>query len=309
MNLSQLVPDLQAQEMRLVEGDSAGALETLTRLAQDAEEYVAAQLHTTQDEQWFSFAHLYERLAYKRVEKDPRRLYDVEEPLDRLYACLAQAQVLEGDYDGAEASLAQAIRWNPMQCAYRLDLGELHRVRGDVKGWLGLCHSTFERASEAAHLQRAYQAFARFFMDTAQLDEAQAALAAALRFGKPTGALAAMVDEACARGIDPVALDDDTVNQRLGEAGLPEGANAEVAVVLLMCATDAAAVDDTATCQQLLYQAQGLIGAPACRALLALIQEEDAEAAAGEPAVAAAPASAKKNREVDAPAPKEDSHA
>ena len=45
-------------------------------------------------------------------------------PFDRLYAALAFAYIVQQDYVSARNALAQAVRWNPMNCAYRLDLAE-----------------------------------------------------------------------------------------------------------------------------------------------------------------------------------------
>ena len=101
-----LSDELLRAEGLLVQGQEELALELLVRLAEDAEEYVDRNCPTTDELQWFSFPTLFERLAYRRVERDPRELRDVGEPLDRLYADLALAYVHCGDYDAA----AQALR-------------------------------------------------------------------------------------------------------------------------------------------------------------------------------------------------------
>jgi tetratricopeptide (TPR) repeat protein len=277
MNLSQLVPDLAEAEALLASGEAEAAVGALSRLAEDAEEYVARNCETTETVQWFSFEHLYERLCYKRVEKDPRELRDVGEPLDRLYADLAFALIHTGDYDQAMAAMAQAIRWNPMQCSYRLDLGELHRIQGDISSYLGFSFSVFERASDARHLVRAYCAFGRYFMETGKPESAEACLAAAQRFGLDEPILAKLLEEAHAAGIDPAGLGAETVNATLEAEGLPEGANAEVAVTLLMCAVDAAEAGDNRSAQELTLKANGLVGTKACQALLALIRDADRE--------------------------------
>ena len=60
-----------------------------------------------------AFPTLFDRLAYRRVENDPRKLEDVHEPFDRLYGDLAMAYVRTGDYENAMNALKTAIRWNP----------------------------------------------------------------------------------------------------------------------------------------------------------------------------------------------------
>ena len=84
------------------------------------------------------------------------------------------------------------------------------------------------------------------------------------------------------------------MNKQLEEHGIGTGANAEIAVCLLMCATDAASEGDRNEATRLTLLARDLVGAPACEALIRLIHESDAalahereEAAAGKGAVSA----------------------
>ncbi len=140
-------------EALMIEGQNDEALSVLLGIAEDAEEYVDRNCPTTDEVQWFSFPTIFERLAYRRVEKDPRELRDVGEPMDRLYGDLALAAVHTGDYDIATNALKQAVRWNPMGCENRLNLADLFRVNGDINEYLALTYSVFERASDARHLR------------------------------------------------------------------------------------------------------------------------------------------------------------
>ena len=81
---TEMTDELERAEGLMLQGQPERAAELLTRLAEDAEEYVDKNCPTTDEVQWFSFPTLFERLAYRRVEKDPRELRDVGEPLDRL---------------------------------------------------------------------------------------------------------------------------------------------------------------------------------------------------------------------------------
>ena len=99
-----LTEQLERCEGLMLQGQDEQAAELLAHLAEDAEEYVDKNCPTTDELQWFSFPTLFERLAYRRVEKDPRELRSVGEPLDRLYNDLALANVHVGDYDAAAAA-------------------------------------------------------------------------------------------------------------------------------------------------------------------------------------------------------------
>lgn len=270
-----LTEQLERCEGLMLQGQDEQAAELLAHLAEDAEEYVDKNCPTTDELQWFSFPTLFERLAYRRVEKDPRELRSVGEPLDRLYNDLALANVHVGDYDAAAAALKGAIRWNPMGCGSRLNLADLYRVDGDMQEFLALSFSVFERASEARHLARAFVNFASWFEVSEKPQTAAAALRAARNFGVRDGALEAALDQAAGTDRDPDLVDDAQMRELLAAEGLPDGANADIAVCLLMCAGDAARDGDRNTAAALTLRARDLVGEPACKALLELINSTD----------------------------------
>lgn len=270
-----LTEQLERCEGLMLQGQDEQAAELLAHLAEDAEEYVDKNCPTTDELQWFSFPTLFERLAYRRVEKDPRELRSVGEPLDRLYNDLALANVHVGDYDAAAAALKGAIRWNPMDCGSRLNLADLYRVDGDMQEFLALSFSVFERASEARHLARAFVNFASWFEVSEKPQTAAAALRAARNFGVRDGALEAALDQAAGTDRDPDLVDDAQMRELLAAEGLPDGANADIAVCLLMCVGDAARDGDRNTAAALTLRARDLVGEPACKVLLELINSTD----------------------------------
>lgn len=252
------------------------AIELLSRLAEDAEEYVDRNCPTTESLQWFAFPTLFDRLAYRRVEGDPRELRDIGEPLDRLYGDLALAAVKIGDYETAIESLKQAIRWNPMDCGARLDLADLFRIAGDSQEYLALTFTVFERASDARHLARAFLTFADYFAVCEKPKTAAAALRAARKLDVDDSALAAALDQAAGTGRDPDSVTDAEAAELLAAEGLPDGANAEIAICLLMCASDAASAGERDLATMLTLRARDLVGEPAAMALLELIRSSEA---------------------------------
>ena len=62
----------------------------------------------------------------------------------------------------------------------------------------------------------------------------------------------------------------------LAAEGLPDGANAEIAICLLMCASDAAAAGQRDVATRLTLRARDLVGEPAAIALLELIRGTEA---------------------------------
>lgn len=273
---TEMTDELERAEGLMLQGQPERAAELLARLAEDAEEYVDKNCPTTDEVQWFSFPTLFERLAYRRVEKDPRELRDVGEPLDRLYGDLALANVHAGDYDAAMSALKSAIRWNPMDCGSRLNLADLYRVAGDMQEYLALTYSVFERASDARHLARAFVNFSGWFQASEKPRTAAAALRAARALDVRDSSVDTALDQAAGTERDPDLVSDDEVEALLAEEGLPDGANADIAVCLLMCASDAAAAGARDVAANLTLRARDLVGEAAAKALLELIRESDA---------------------------------
>ena len=273
---TEMTDELERAEGLMLQGQPERAAELLARLAEDAEEYVDKNCPTTDEVQWFSFPTLFERLAYRRVEKDPRELRDVGEPLDRLYGDLALANVHAGDYDAAMSALKSAIRWNPMDCGSRLNLADLYRVAGDMQEYLALTYSVFERASDARHLARAFVNFSGWFQASEKPRTAAAALRAARALDVRDSSVDAALDQAAGTERDPDLVSDDEVEALLAEEGLPDGANADIAVCLLRCASDAAAAGARDVAANLTLRARDLVGEAAAKALLELIRESDA---------------------------------
>ena len=276
MERTELTERLERAEGLIYQGEAELAVELLARLAEDAEEYADRNCQATNEVQWFSFASAFERLAYRRVEDDPRELRDVGEPFDRLYGDLALAQVHAGDYDAATEALRQAVRWNPMECSYRLNLADLYRVAGDMQEYLGLTFSVFARASDARHLARAFVNFAGWFRAQQRPLSAAAALRAARTLDVRDGSIEASLDQARGTDHDPDLVDDAQMADLLAEEGLPAGANAEVVVCLIVSAMSAAEEGDRSEAARLMLRARDLVGEAALRDLVALVNRTKA---------------------------------
>lgn len=276
MERTELTERLERAEGLIYQGEAELAVELLARLAEDAEEYADRNCQATNEVQWFSFASAFERLAYRRVEDDPRELRDVGEPFDRLYGDLALAQVHAGDYDAATEALRQAVRWNPMECSYRLNLADLYRVAGDMQEYLGLSFSVFARASDARHLARAFVNFAGWFRAQQRPLSAAAALRVARTLDVRDGSIEASLDQARGTDHDPDLVDDAQMADLLAEEGLPAGANAEVVVCLIVSAMSAAEEGDRSEAARLMLRARDLVGEAALRDLVALVNRTKA---------------------------------
>lgn len=269
--------DIDYAEDLLAEGELDTARMLLEELAAEAGEYADTACIATEARQWFSFANPFDRLAYRRVERDPRELTQVDAPLDRLYAALAYVYVQKRDYELARDALKQAVRWNPMNCAHRLNLAEVYRALGDTREWAALSASVLERAATPQALARAFANLGHSFLSCDKLPAAEGCRRAAIRAYADDAAATALASHLDREHPELAELSDADANAAVEGEGLATGANAEIAVCLLMCATDAADEGDRNEATRLTLLARDLIGAPACEALLRLIRESDAE--------------------------------
>ena len=277
MDMPIAAQDIDYAEDLLAEGELDTARMLLEELAAEAGEYADTACIATEARQWFSFANPFERLAYRRVEQDPRELTQVDAPLDRLYAALAYVYVQKRDYELARDALKQAVRWNPMNCAHRLNLAEVYRALGDTREWAALSASVLERATTPQALARAFANLGHFFLSCDKLPAAEGCRRAAIRACADDAAATALASHLDREHPELAELPDADANAAVEGEGLATGANAEIAVCLLMCATDAADEGDRNEATRLTLLARDLVGAPACEALLRLIRESDAE--------------------------------
>lgn len=269
--------DIEYAENFLVTGDLATAVPLLEKLVQMFEEYVEAECSDTSKTQWFSFADPFERLAYRRIERDPRELVQMEAPVDRLYGALGFAYIRQQQWEPARDALMQAVRWNPMNCNYRLDLAELFRMLGDVQEWAALSNSVIERASDNRSAARAYANLGQFFLDEDRASAASGCARIAQRLAPTEQRVVRLMSRLMNEHPEVAEETDDHVMGELVLEGVPTTPNAEIAVCLLMCASDAAAEGDTAMATDLTVRAHHLVGEEACKALIKLIHESDAE--------------------------------
>lgn len=271
--------ELQHVENFLASGDIESALPCLLDLRDAAEDFIKEYCQTTDEVQYFSFADEFELLAYRRVEDDPREIVQVDVPFDRLYSDLAYAHIQEDDYGPARDALMQAVRWNPMNCSYRLDLAEVFRLLGNEQEWAALSHSVLDRASDALSAGRAYSNLGVFFANQEELEPAVGCLRMAERYAAEDARVQQLSHFMKTEHADALELSEERANAAMESQGVPAALNAEIAICLIMCATDAASAGDTAEATRLTVRARDLVGMEAAKALIQLVRESDAELA------------------------------
>lgn len=272
--------DIEYAENFLASGDLATAFQLLQRLSEMFEEFAERELSDTEKTQWFSFNDAFERLAYRRVENDPRELVQLDAPIDRMYSALAFCYIRQQDLLHARDALMQAVRWNPMNCNYRLDLAEIFRALEDAQEWAALSFSVIERASDGRSAARAYANLGQLFLDEDKPSAAAGCGRLALALAPSDQRVQRLMSRIVSEHPEVMEESDDHVVGELVLEGIPTAPNADIAVCLLMCATDAARDGDSAAATDFTARAHNLVGEDAVKALLKLIRESDAELAA-----------------------------
>ena len=272
--------DIEYAETYLAAGDISTASQMLERYLELAEEYIAEECQATDEVQYFSFQDSFERLCYARVEHDPRRIVAVPAPFDRLYSDVAYVCIQQQDYERARDALVQAVRWNPMNCKYRLDLAEIFRALGDIQEWAALSNSVLERASDGRVAARAYSNLGQLFIDQDNAVAASGCARLAVRLAPADARTVALMDRLAKEHPEVAKDSDDHVMGELSIQGIPTSPSADVAICLLICASDAAMAGDRARAAEYTARANGLIGKEACSALIKVIREADNEGGA-----------------------------
>lgn len=272
--------DIEYAETYLAAGDISTASQILERYLELAEEYIAEECQATDEVQYFSFQDSFERLCYARVEHDPRRIVAVPAPFDRLYSDVAYVCIQQQDYERARDALVQAVRWNPMNCKYRLDLAEIFRALGDIQEWAALSNSVLERASDGRVAARAYSNMGQLFIDQDNAVAASGCARLAVRLAPADARTVALMDRLAKEHPEVAKDSDDHVLGELSIQGIPTSPSADVAICLLICASDAATAGDRAQAAEYTARANGLIGKEACSALIKMIREADNEGGA-----------------------------
>ena len=272
--------DIEYAETYLAAGDISTASQMLERYLELAEEYIAEECQATDEVQYFSFQDSFERLCYARVEHDPRRIVAVPAPFDRLYSDVAYVCIQQQDYERARDALIQAVRWNPMNCKYRLDLAEIFRALGDIQEWAALSNSVLERASDGRVVARAYSNLGQLFIDQDNAVAASGCARLAVRLAPADARTVALMDRLAKEHPEVAKDSDDHVMGELSIQGIPTSPSPDVAICLLICASDAAAAGNRALAAEYTARANGLIGKEACSALIKMIREADSEGGA-----------------------------
>lgn len=267
---------IQTVESYLACGQVAEAQPLVAELVASMEAYIDENCVTTDEVQYFSFASQFQKIAYQRVENDPRTLVAAPAAFDRVYADYAFCLLSLNDPEAAAEALKKAVRWNPMECAHRLDLAAVLNSLGDDDEYLKLSYSVFARASKSAHLVRAFLNFSQAFESAGEWEAAAACAKAAWRMNDSDARVVEVCERLAVQGEcgDPRKMPDDRCSEVLDEQGLPDGANVVVVLSALLLAEILSAGEDEDAAAEMTWIAIDLAGQENAKALAQIVREQ-----------------------------------
>ena len=269
-----IADELVRIETFLAEDRVAEIFPELQALVASMEAYIDEHCVATDEVQYFSFANAFEKLAYRRIEGDPRALVDVPAPFSRAYARYAFCLAKQHDNEAAVEALRQAVRWNPMDCELRLSLANGMASLGNLDESLNLNHSVFARASRSNHLVRAYLAFAGYFAQIEEAEAAGACVRCALRLDPENETAGEMARELVSvHAVDARGMSDAAVERVLEPYGIPLGANLDVVVCALIESLVVQGEGDERGAAELFDVAADLVGREQAQALAGQVAE------------------------------------
>lgn len=210
----------------------------LEQYLQEIETVQLSRYKTTDQDQYFCFSSPLDSLVYKASEQDPRTIHVLDECFDKIYAYLAFCYREEGELELAAQALAQAVRWNPARCEYRLQLADINREKGDMPAALSLAHSVLFRSVYPEEHVEAYLLFTHFFLQQQQLSTAAACLRSARAYACSHAVLDEYTQILVQAGSDPDTLDDELAEQLLDAQGIPDGPHIALMISLLIYADE-----------------------------------------------------------------------
>lgn len=263
----------EAQALHKQSGvQAASAL--LEQYVQEIQAAQNTQYITSEQEQYFCFTTTLDNLIYKASERDPRIIHVLEDSFDKVYAYLAACYKEMGQLDAAAQAMAQAVRWNPVRCEYRLQLAELSKQQGDLSSALSLAHSVFARSVYPEEHLEAYLFFIEFFLQQQQLSTAAALVYVASLYRCPSEKLDEFSRVLIQAGSDPYALDEELVEQLLDAQDIPDGPSIELMISLLVYADECLKAGEDTQAQDYRAIVERFLGEKKTADLAAIIREE-----------------------------------
>lgn len=147
------------------------------------------KLNLYQDGQadYYDFNTLMEMVMFQRKHPELKRLADIEEPLNKLYAMYGSILLELGELDKAQEALEIAMDWNPMSADIAFEYAEVFKQRKDFAGMKKITVEIFPIAYKRHEIARCYRNIGYYFIEKQLWDEAVGSYLLSMTFAEAEG--------------------------------------------------------------------------------------------------------------------------
>lgn len=147
------------------------------------------KLNLYQDGQadYYDFNTLMEMVMFQRKHPELKRLVDIEEPLNKLYAMYGSILLELGELDRAQETLEIAMDWNPMSADIAFEYAEVFKQRKDFEGMKKATVEIFPIAYKRHEIARCYRNIGYYFIEKQLWDEAVGSYLLSMTFAEAEG--------------------------------------------------------------------------------------------------------------------------
>lgn len=147
------------------------------------------KLNLYQDGQadYYDFNTLMEMVMFQRKHPELKRLVDIEEPLNKLYAMYGSILLELGELDRAQEALEIAMDWNPMSADIAFEYAEVFKQRKDFEGMKKVTVEIFPIAYKRHEIARCYRNIGYYFIEKQLWDEAVGSYLLSMTFAEAEG--------------------------------------------------------------------------------------------------------------------------
>lgn len=136
---------------------------------------------------YYDFNTLMEMVMLQSQHPELKRIADIEEPLNRLYAMYGSVLLELGELDRAQEALEVAMDWNPMSADIAFEYTEVFKQKKDLEAMKRRTIAIFPIAYKRREIARCYRNLGYYFVEKQMWDEAVGTYLLSMTFAEAEG--------------------------------------------------------------------------------------------------------------------------
>ena len=231
------------------------------------------------DTVYFAFAEPMENILYSLRNTVDKPVTQAPEPFASLYFTYGKLLMGMKDFEGAEAALKQAMRWNPVNPNIALMLADVYRAQERFEDFADVTKKVFQNAYTGPYLARCYRNMGYYFVETQQWKEAMGCYLMSLEYDPESEDATKEIQyiQEKSEGAAGVPRIDD-FKETAREHGIPVGPDQEIVGIAVSYGRQALDDGRKDVAHYFLVMAYDLTNDDSIRALADEIEAEDLKA-------------------------------